>query len=160
MMDYFWRVTDETSVAQYCPGEGFIAGHPSSTVTLVPSSSKELKKAKTYIERHLNWRNTSPTPFVSVYTDRKTAENGAQRRVRDGKENVIMWMIKVHEDDDGVEWDTVRALKRDLDFLIEEEALHNAEHEALFVSCIPRHCVVRGKRLTDRRGRKFLYTRP
>ncbi|CAK46328.1 hypothetical protein CBS115989_10923 [Aspergillus niger] len=149
---FFYRVTDKDSVAAFEPGQGFIAGNTSSRVTLDPLIQDDAIELVEYIQRHLNWKNRYPTPFISAYLDFDTAKTEALRRVNDGKKSVVLWKICLDEDDD-LEWATIYDLKRELGFWIQDNAFHNAKYEALFVRKIPRDYVVRGERYTNRQGK-------
>lgn len=150
---FFYRVTDKDSVAAFEPGQGFIAGNTSSRVTLDPLIQDDAIELVEYIQRHLNWKNRYPTPFISAYLDFDTAKTEALRRVNDGKKSVVLWKICLDEDDD-LEWATIYDLKRELGFWIQDNAFHNAKYEALFVRKIPRDYVVGGERYTNRQGSK------
>lgn len=151
----FWRVTEKYSVAAFEPGQGFIAGDTSFSVTLDPVIQDDAIEIEEHIKRHLNWKNKNSTPFISAYLDFHMAKIEALRRMKDGKESVVLWKIRLYVGNE-IEWVTINGLKRNLGFWISENAFHNARYGAVFVHEIPRDYVVGGERYTNRKGRKWL----
>lgn len=159
MEQRFFRVTDGSSADPYRPRYGFAAGITRSRINLVPGPNAWTEKRRLIdaIIRHLDWNNRDRTHFVSVDLDYETAVWEARRRMRAGMQDVILWEIRVPEDDnEGWRmWKTVNRLKRELGFWIEDKAFHRAKYEALFLHRIPQRYVFAGRRFTDHRGRKF-----
>jgi hypothetical protein len=71
--EQLFRVFDDNSVSSFTPGHGFIAGDASH-----PFDPNHRKGAKVVVERHANWYNRIPTPFVSVVDTFEKAGDLAQ----------------------------------------------------------------------------------
>jgi hypothetical protein len=46
---------------------------------------------------HLDWASPTPSPLISVYSDKRTAMREAQRRVEAGKQEVVICVIDIRE---------------------------------------------------------------
>ncbi|KAJ5518057.1 hypothetical protein N7453_000479 [Penicillium expansum] len=149
-----WRVTDASSAAQYYPGIGFVALNSKDIITFNPRDLHERDTAVKHIMRHERWENRKATPLISTYNDYPRAFNEAKRRVDAGEQNVILWEIKLYDNDDqeDVEYAEVYDLAEEFGFQIPEIAERNAEHEVLFVDQIPRHYVARRKKVNKQQG--------
>ncbi|KAG1840463.1 hypothetical protein DFJ58DRAFT_810379 [Suillus subalutaceus] len=73
---YFYRVFDEKSFSQFHETSGFVAG--------IPNAIYDPKhwKARHELERHMDWTNKHPTPFISVTASREKALEFALQRVK------------------------------------------------------------------------------
>src|SRR5688572_6433562 len=91
----FYRVTSNTSALKYKKCVGFVAGDTSSVRSLSPRTYFEKRKARKPFERHMDWSNEVPMPFISTYSQKRRAEKEAKRRVDDGEDDVVLWTIEV-----------------------------------------------------------------
>jgi hypothetical protein len=69
-----FRVEDEDSRAWYSGEEGLFA---EDTDTWVDFKSRDWRLLS-QVERHLDWGNRAPTPFISMYCDRGVAHRKAR----------------------------------------------------------------------------------
>ncbi len=134
----FFRVEDEDSRARYSGEEGLVAEDTDTGVDFGGWDWRLLGQ----VERHLDWGNRVPTPFISMYCDEGVAHREAQRRVREGKEDVRVYKVNMRESDVRREYRNVRLLAEKLDFDIPERAWHNSEYEYIFLHHVPDSAVV------------------
>ncbi|KAJ8579302.1 hypothetical protein M405DRAFT_155887 [Rhizopogon salebrosus TDB-379] len=84
---YYYRVVDDKSHCKYEQDKGFVASIPNAVYN--PSHWK----AKRELERHMDWGNRHPTPFISVTASRKQAIHYALQRVEWGNGSVLIAKI-------------------------------------------------------------------
>ena len=94
------------------------------------------------VERHLDWGNRVPTPFISMYCDGSVAFREANRRVREGKKDMRVYKVNIRESDERREYRNVRLLAKGLNFDIPERAWNNSEYEYIFLHHVPDSAVV------------------
>ena len=95
-----------------------------------------------HVERHLDWGNRVPTPFISMYCDKGVAHREAKRRVREGKKDVRVYTINMRRSDEYREYRNIRLLAERLDFGIPERAWNDSEYEYIFLHHVPNSAVV------------------
>jgi hypothetical protein len=134
----FFRVEDEDSRARYSDEEGLFA---EDTDTWVDFSSWD-GRLLGQVQRHLDWRNRVPTPFISMYCDEGVALREAERRVREGKTDVSVYKINMQRSDERREYRNIRLLAEKLRFDIPERAWNNSEYEYVFLHHVPESAVV------------------
>ena len=134
----FFRVEDEDSRARYFGEEGLFA---ESTDTWVDFKSWDWRLLGE-VERHLDWANRVPTPFISMYCDEDVAFREANRRVREGKKDVRVYEVNMRKSDERREYRKIRRLAEMLDFYIPERAWNNSEYEYIFLHHVPDSAVV------------------
>lgn len=125
----FFRVEDEHSRARYSDEEGLFAEDTDTWVDFGSWDDRLLGQ----VERHLDWGNRIPTPFISMYCDEGVAHREANRRVREGKKNVRVYKINMRRSDDRREYRNIRLLAEKLDFDIPECVWNNSEYEYIFL---------------------------
>jgi hypothetical protein len=84
---YLYRVFDEESFCQFDKQNGFIAG---------VARSLNRYKIRYYVERHMEWGNRIPTPFISVTASRSKALQYALQRVDMSRGHVCIAKISTH----------------------------------------------------------------
>lgn len=135
----FYRVEDHTSRARYIDGDGLLA---EDTDTEVNFRRPDLRLIS-LVERHLDWGNRDPTPFISMYCEEAVADREADRRVRRGKRDVKIYKIIMPKDKrKRVEYRNVRRLAKELEVDIPEHAWHNSECEYIALNHVPESAVV------------------
>ncbi|KAH0538359.1 hypothetical protein FGG08_005054 [Glutinoglossum americanum] len=100
-------------------GEGLFA---EDTDTEVNFGSRDCRLLD-HVERHLDWGNRDPTPFISMYrmySDEDVAFVEAERRVRRGKKDVRVYKIDMRESGERTEYRNIRLPAEKLDFDIPE----------------------------------------
>jgi hypothetical protein len=139
----FWRVEDAGSQARTVHRRGVLTRewHDEKLDFGDRYGSKRNKLAWS-LQEHFDWGSTCSSPYISVYSDKRTAEKEAERRVREGRRDVTITKIDVSEPKEEVQYRNARKLARRLDCWIPERAWHNSEHEWLFLHHIPRWAVV------------------
>jgi hypothetical protein len=133
----FFRVEDEDSRAQYSGEDGLFA---EDTHTWVDFNWWDWR-LRGQVERHLDWRNRVPTPFISMYCDEAVAHREVKRRVEEGKKDVRVYMINMRESDERREYRNIRLAER-LGFDIPERAWNNSKYEYIFLHHVPESAVV------------------
>jgi L-ribulose-5-phosphate 3-epimerase UlaE len=134
----FYRVEDEDSRARYRDGYGIFAEDTKTRVCFNRYDNRLLSQ----VERHLDWRNRHPTPFISMYCDEEAAEREAERRVEDGKKDVRIYTIDMQESDEWREYRDVRYLAYKLGFRIPAYAWNNSEYEYIFLHYVPESAIM------------------
>lgn len=94
------------------------------------------------IERHLNWGNRVPAPFISMYCEKEVAEREGNRRVREGKKDVRVYKINMRRSDERREYRNIRRLVERLGSDVPECAWNNSEYEYIFLCHVPDSAVV------------------
>lgn len=94
------------------------------------------------VERHLDWGNRVPTPFISMYCDEGVAQREAERRIGEGKKDVRVYKINMRRSDERREYRNIRLLAERLDFDIPERAWNNSKYEYIFLHHVPDSAVV------------------
>lgn len=134
----FFRVEDEDSRARYSDEEGLFAEDTDARVDFKSRDRRLLAQ----VERHLDWGNRVPTPFISMYCDERVALREAERRVGRGKKDVRVYMINMRKSDERREYRNIRLLAERLDFDIPELAWNNSEYEYVFLHHVPYSAIV------------------
>ena len=134
----FFRVEDEDSRAQYLGREGLFAEDTDTEVDFDSWDWRLLRQ----VERHLDWGNRRPSPFISMYCDEGVAYREARRRVRDGKEDVKVYEINMRRTKERREYRDLRCLADGLGFHIPKRALNNSVYEYILLHHIPDDAVV------------------
>ena len=134
----FFRVEDEDSRARYFDEEGLFAEDTNTWVDFESWSGRLLG----HIERHLDWGNRVPTPFISTYCHEGVALREAEQRVRDEKKDVRVYEINMRESDERREYRNVRRLATMLDIDIPERAWNNSKYEYIFLHHVPDSAIV------------------
>ena len=133
----FFRVEDEDSRARYFDGEGLFAEDKNTRVDFRSCDRRLFGQ----VEKHLDWGNRVPTPFISMYCDEDVAHREARRRVREGKD-VRVYTVNMRESDERREYRNIRLLAERLHFVIPEHAWNNSEYEYVFLHHVPDSAVV------------------
>jgi len=77
-----------------------------------------------------------------MYCDESVAYREAERRVREGKNDVRVYVIDMRESDERREYRNVRLLAEKLGFYIPERAWNNSKYEYIFLHDVPDSAVV------------------
>ena len=136
----YYRVQDNSSATRFDEINGFIAGDPKLSVRMSPCIDSEYQNLSEALDRHLDWSNRTPSPFISVYAALDTAYNSAVARVRQGKKGVFIAHIAVKDIKD-LSHRHVPELAREIGLGIQPPALRNAEQEFIFLHSIPAEAV-------------------
>ena len=136
----YYRVQDNSSATYFDKKNGFIAGDPELPVRMSPCSDSEYQNLFEALDRHLDWYNETPSPFISVYADYDTAINSAIARAKRGKKEVIVAHINVKHTG-GLSYRCVPKLADAIGLRIPPRASRNAEEEFVFLHRIPAKAV-------------------
>lgn len=147
-----WRVEDEDSRTSYQEGEGILSesDHFVPLYTCNPDEEQELCDE---VLRHCDWKNRSPTPFISIYADKDHpdqayahARAAAERRVRKGRRNVVIYEVYITEQDHDeygfIGYRNVEKLMKRFQL----EVPPDAKHEFIFLHCIPEEMIISEER--------------
>ena len=92
-------------------------------------------------DKHLNWSNRTPSPFISVYADFDTVINSAITRKNQGKRGVLIARIDVSKS--GKLWYRyMPKVAKEVGLRIKPQALNNSENEFVFLHRIPGEAIV------------------
>ena len=105
-----------------------------------PLNDSEYQNLFEALEKHLEWYDRTPSPFISVYADLETAEKSAEARVKRGKRGVFIAHINV-EGMGGLSYRWVPKLADAIGLEIRSQALRNPGHEFVFLHHIPAEVV-------------------
>jgi hypothetical protein len=148
-----WRVEDDSSIACYNDKNGIFAGD-GVPVSFSAKSKKERQQLAFWLSLHLDRGNRVKTPFISVYNNRRRAEQEADRRVAAGKSNVVIYEILVPDSDSScclvVEFRKVRKLRTVRGVQISLYVYHNSENEFVFLHHIPEEYILECTSVADR----------
>lgn len=92
---YGYRVEDNSSIAFYEKGQGIYAALSDEWVPLYPEDSEDMSILEEMLHDHLNWYSRTPTPFISVSSNKDWVLNEARRRQVAGKTNVVVYQISL-----------------------------------------------------------------
>lgn len=135
----FYRVEDEDSRAEYVENAGLWA---ENTATRVDFRSYD-ETLFEQVGRHLDWANREPTPFISMYGDKDVAEREANRRVRDGKQNVRVYTINMRMlEKNQCEYRNARRLADKLRLYIPKHAWNNSKYEYICLHHVPQVAII------------------
>lgn len=136
----FYRVTDDSSGSKL-GDHGFLASEPIYQPRMFPPwSEQEQEDLKRMLDKHLNWYNREPTPFISVYISKKVAWDYAEARKNDGWTGVSVTYIQ--REMIGPEClRRVRTLAKDLGYWIPPRAWPNSEFEWIILNHIPQEAI-------------------
>ena len=138
----YYRVQDNSSATYFDVDDGFVAGDPELPVRMFPRNDSEERDLSNALDRHLDWYDTTPSPFISVYTDLDTARVSANARVKQGKRGVFIAHIDVKRIG-GLYYRNVRGLADEIELEIQPQALNNSRQEFIFLHHIPEEAVTR-----------------
>ena len=134
----FFRVEDDESRARYRGRAGIFAEDRKTRVDFNSWDEELLSQ----VERHLEWRNRVPTPFISMYCDEGAAHREANRRIDREKDNVRVYKINMRRSHERREYRDLRRLADGLDFDIPDCAWNNSKYEYIFLHHVPNSAVV------------------
>ena len=139
----YYRVHDESSATHFDEENSFVAGDPELPLKMFHRGRSEYQKLElcNALDKHLNWSNRTPSPFISVYADFDTAVNSAIARKNQGKRGVLIARIDVSESDELL-YRHVPKVAKEVGLRIKPQALNNSENEFVFLHCIPGEAVV------------------
>ncbi|KAM0327679.1 hypothetical protein ACHAQA_005973 [Verticillium albo-atrum] len=134
----YWRVMDDDSRATFDDDDNIVAGSDKQ-MTFDCRTDREARRLHATVEAHLNWSHPEDSPFISVYGDKAKywAEVEAMRRVKRGRENVVLAEIVLRPGPWRVSFRSITRLVEEFDVEIPENAEHNAEYEFVFLHGIP-----------------------
>lgn len=132
----YYRVHDNSSATHFNKENGFFAGDTQLQLRMFPRNPSEYRNLFSALDRHLDWSDRTPSPFISVYSDYDTAVNSAIARVHQGKRRVFIAHIDV-EGFEGLWYRHAPKLAREIGLRIQPRALRNSEHEFIFFHDIP-----------------------
>ena len=138
----YYRVQDKSSATRFNKVNGFIAGDDELPVKMSPRSDSEYQNLFEALDRHLDWYDRTPSPFISVYADYDTAENSAIARAERGKKGVFIAHINVKHTG-GLSYRCVPKLAEAIGLRIPQRASRNAEEEFVFLHRIPAKAVTK-----------------
>ena len=139
----YYRVHDNSSATRFDKVNGFRAGDTQLQLRMFsPRDRAEERNLSNALGRHLDWSDRTPSPFISVYADLKTAVNSAVARVKDGKREVFIAYIDV-EDIEGLWYRCVPKLAEEVGLWIQPQALRNSEKEFIFLRQIPADAITK-----------------
>jgi 3-deoxy-D-manno-octulosonic-acid transferase len=148
----FYRVVDGTSQSRLDRYGHLLAADSTSYVTFKPRGAEEKENLETEFLNHMDWRNREDTVFISVYSDEEKAWAEAQRRVRAGREKVLILKIDVSKRaPERMEYRNVRKLAAKLGVTIHGRAWHNSHYEYVFLHRTRARAIVRAY-LLKRKG--------
>ena len=132
----YYRVHDNSSATHFNKENGFFAGDTQLQLRMFSRNPSEYRNLFSALDRHLDWSDRTPSPFISVYSDYDTAVNSAIARVHQGKRRVFIAHIDV-EGFEGLWYRHAPKLAREIGLRIQPPALRNSEHEFIFFHDIP-----------------------
>jgi hypothetical protein len=130
---YLYRVYDNESISRFSHGRGFLAGSPNGAF----DPSKHW--ARYVVERHMDWNNRSPTPFISTTDSTHRAIRYAEQRRVWLNEGIRIATIDTYKMED-FEIFHMLSLVEDLDANIPEGAANDNEY--LILHQIPPRAIV------------------
>ena len=133
-----YRVEDKDSRAQYSVGGGIYAEDRNTPANIRGASWGLYNELK----NHIDWKSRTPTVFISAYYKEEVALREAHRRVRDGKEEVVVYQIDIGKRDRRVEYREMRRLATKLRLEIPDCAWNNSKYEYIFLYHVPESAVV------------------
>ncbi|KAG2034138.1 hypothetical protein BDR03DRAFT_965941 [Suillus americanus] len=136
---YLYRVFDEKSRSQFHETSGFVASIPNAIY------DPEHWNARRELERHMDWTNNHPTPFISVTASHEKALKFAKQRMEKQRRTVTIAKIESSRLETAIYrmCDLVNQTSAD----IKQEAMN--KHEYLCVRCIPANAVIQRVTLGD-----------
>ena len=138
----FYRVEDDDSQARTIYGKGVLARNTDTYIDFSAKDDGPLEELIWTLEQHLCWSSGYPSPLISVYGEKITAIKEAERRKREGKQNVTITKINVRKLRGKAQYRNARKLADRVRCWIPKRAWHNSKHEWLFLHCIPQCAVV------------------
>jgi hypothetical protein len=133
----FFRVESESSCARQREGRGIVAQRRSTL-----KFSWDCSEIQEMVLNHLDWWSQIPSPFISVYSDRKRAEQEADRRVKTGQVDVVIWEINTKKAKNKAQYRNLRRLAKKGGIKIPKVARNNSKYEWLFLNKIPDAMIV------------------
>ena len=143
----YYRVHDSSSATHFDKENGFVAGDPWLPLRMFPRYRSEYQNLFNALGRHLDWSDRTPSPFISVYSDRDTAVNSANGRVDQGNRGVFIAHIDV-EDIEDLWYRWTPKLAEEVGLRIPPQALRNSEQEFVFLHHIPGEDHIPGEAVT------------
>ena len=138
----YYRVHDNSSATHFDEENGFVAGDPELPLRMFPRYLSEYQNLFNALGRHLDWSDRTPSPFISVYADLKTAVNSAFARVEQGKRRVFIAHIDI-EDIEDLWYRHAPKLASEIGLRIQPQASRNSEQEFVFLHHIPEKAVTK-----------------
>ena len=136
----YYRVHDNSSATQFDEEDGFFAGDTQLQLRVFPRNPSESQNLFDALDRHLDWSDRTPSPFISVYADYNTAVKNAIARVNRDKRMVFIAHIDVEGSED-LWYRHVPKLAREIGLQIQPQALNNSRQEFIFLHHIPEEAV-------------------
>ena len=137
----YYRVQDNSSATPFDEENGFVAkDHKLQLKMFHPRNRSEKQNLFDALDRHLDWYDKTPSPFISVYSDWDTAVSSAEARAKKGKRGVFIAHINV-EDIEGLWYRCVPKLAEEVGLWIQAQALRNSKKEFVFLHHIPAEVV-------------------
>jgi hypothetical protein len=137
-----YRVESKDSRARYYDGKGIYAEDTETRVDFdLPSPD-----LGSHVENHVDWGNRTATPFISAYSKKRTAVAEACRRMRCGKEEVMVTVMNIKGtetwSDSRVEYRNLRKLAKKLGVTIPNYAWRNSKFEYIILHHVPESAIV------------------
>lgn len=136
----FFRVQDEDSRDQYRDSKGIYATAQSNSMLF--DIKKHYYDIRDEVVKHLNWDNRDPTCLISTYANESVAQDQAQRRIDNGKEEVVILVIDTSQYLGGAQYRDLRKLVEKIGLSIPKKAGNNSEYEWVFLDHIPDYMIV------------------
>jgi hypothetical protein len=133
-----YRVEDEDSRARYLSGKGILAEDTETRVDF----RRPNQQLRDELENHVDWSNRVPTVLISTYSEKNVASREAERRVREGKKNVVVYTIDSREKDRPMEYREMRRLMKKLGLKIPYYAWNNSKYEFVVLYNVPESAVL------------------
>ena len=138
----YYRVHDNSSATRFDKVNGFRAGDTQLQLRMFsPRDRAEERNLSNALGRHLDWSDRTPSPFISVYADLKTAVNSAVARVKDGKREVFIAYIEVERSESRMWYRQVPKVAEEIGLWIQPQAGENSQEEFIFLHQIPAEAV-------------------
>jgi hypothetical protein len=133
----FFRVESDSSRARRRKGKGIVARKRTAL-----NFSRTCPEFLEMVENHLDWWSGIPSPFISVYSEMRRAEIEAERRKKDGHNDVVIWEIDTNEAKYEVQYRNLPRFAWKCGIDIPECAKNNSEYEWIFLNRIPDAMIV------------------
>jgi hypothetical protein len=133
-----YRVEDEDSRARYFSGKGILAEDTETRVDFRRPSQQLCSE----LENHIDWSSVVPTVLISTYSEEEVASREADRRVREGKKEVLVYKIDSRKKDRPMEYREMRPLMLKLGLTIPDRAWNNSKYEYVVLYNVPESAVL------------------
>lgn len=135
----FYRVEDASSRARYSRGHGIWAEDADTEVNFGWKDAV----LRAQVARHLDWSDDHPSPFISMYSEKSSAQREAKRRLNAKQRNVRIYKIDMSKRNKRTEYRNIRRLAQALFCRIPYRAWNNSEHEYICYRHVPASAIVR-----------------